>query len=602
MRRVACGLLLALVMAGAGCSGGDGGAGDRGLADPGDCVAIDLAASPDKIELMVDLADDFNSSDSADAGRDEDDCVFVRVQDKSSGLAESLLSNGWDEEIEGPRPVIWAPAASTWGAVLNQHVGSEMVDQAAERLMLSPLVIAMPRPMAEALGWPDTPVGFTDILALTREQQGWGAKGHPEWGPFRLGKTNPNFSTSGLAALVAQAYAATGKTTDLSTEDLDDPAVDDFARGVESAVVHYGETTLTFLNNWYRADQRGNPFQYVSAVAVEEKSVIDYNTGNPDGILDPGEEARPPREPLVAIYPEEGTLYADHPLYVPDADWVSDRERRAAQRFVDHVETTAVQEIVLEHGFRPGNPDVAVGAPIEPANGVDPEVPETLLDVPSPQVLADLLDNWSEQRKSARVLLLVDASGSMGDQGDPDSGETKLDLAKAAATQALDLFKDDDHVGLWVFSTELGDGTRNVLELQAPRRVGEIRESLAQSIDDLVPVSNTPLYEATEAAHDAALAEFDPTRINAVVLLSDGQNQDSDGADDRQQLESLLADLGAANEGQASQPVRVFAIAYGQDADMTTLRQIAEASSAAAYDAADATTIDRVLTEVISNF
>ena len=49
-----------------------------------------------------------------------------------------------------------------------------------------------------------TPVGFSDILDLARNQQGWGAFGHPEWGPFKLGKTNPNFSTSGLAALIAQ--------------------------------------------------------------------------------------------------------------------------------------------------------------------------------------------------------------------------------------------------------------------------------------------------------------------------------------------------------------------------------------------------------------
>ena len=55
--------------------------------------------------------------------------------------------------------------------------------------------------------------------------------------------------------------------------------------------MHYGDITLTFLNNWYRNDARGTSLTYVSAVAVEEKSVIDYNRGNPDGILDPGERA-----------------------------------------------------------------------------------------------------------------------------------------------------------------------------------------------------------------------------------------------------------------------------------------------------------------------
>ncbi|NEQ27778.1 MAG: hypothetical protein F6K28_54030, partial [Microcoleus sp. SIO2G3] len=41
-------------------------------------------------------------------------------------------------------------------------------------------------------GWPDEPIGFADILALSQDPEGWAAFGHPEWGPFRLGKTNPN--------------------------------------------------------------------------------------------------------------------------------------------------------------------------------------------------------------------------------------------------------------------------------------------------------------------------------------------------------------------------------------------------------------------------
>ena len=597
------GVCLAALVAVAACGGGgDGGDDDEGgLEDPGDCVAVDLASSPEKIELMEELADDFNGSDAADLG--DDGCAFVRVHRKSSGLAENLLATGWDESVEGPQPVIWSPAASTWGALLNQHTSSEMTDPRARQFMLSPLVIAMPRPMAEALGYPDTPIGFADILALTRDPNGWGGKGHPEWGPFRLGKTNPNFSTSGLSALVAQAYAATGKTSGLSSEDLDNPAVAQFATDVESSVVHYGDTTLTFLNNWYRADVRGNPLQYVSAAAVEEKSVIDYNTGNPDGILDPGEEAREPREPLVAIYPEEGTIYSNHPLFVLDADWVSAEERDAAQLFVDYAFTAENQEKVLRYGFRPGNPDVPVGDPISEENGVNPAVPDTLLEVPQPGVLADLLADWEVQRKSARVLLLVDVSGSMGDPGDASSGETKLDLAKAAAVQALEMFKDDDEVGLWTFSTELGpNGDQDTLEVQAPARVGDVREQLANQIRDLVPVANTPLYEATEEAYQAALDDYDATRINAVVVLSDGQNQDGDGTDDNDQLEQLLTTLQSSSEGQASRPVRVFTIAYGEEAEQPVLRQIADASAAAAYDASDPTTIDRVLDAVISNF
>ena len=43
-------------------------------------------------------------------------------------------------------------------------------------------------------------------------------------------------------------------------------------------------------------------------------------------------------------------------------------------------------------------------------------------------------------------------------------------------------------------------------------------------------------------------------------------------------------------------------IAYGGDADIETLRHIAEATNAAVYDASDPTTISKVFTAVVSNF
>jgi Ca-activated chloride channel family protein len=258
---------------------------------------------------------------------------------------------------------------------------------------------------------------------------------------------------------------------------------------------------------------------------------------------------------------------------------------------------------VLEYGFRPGIADVPVGAPITEANGVNPATPQTLLEVPEPEVLARLLDDWAVQRKSARVEIVIDVSGSMGDPGDPETGATKLDLAKDAAIAALDEFKEDDQVGLSIFSTELGDnGDQDVLELVPPSRIGDVREQLANRIRDLVPTNGTPLFSVTQRAYEEALADFDPTRINAVVVLSDGRNDDGEVADDRDQLTELIDTLQAGSEGQASRPVRVFPIAYGDDADLPTLRQIAEATSAAVYDSSDPTSIDKVFTAVVSNF
>ena len=48
--------------------------------------------------------------------------------------------------------------------------------------------------------------------------------------------------------------------------------------------------------------------------------------------------------------------------------------------------------------------------------------------------------------------------------------------------------------------------------------------------------------------------------------------------------------------------MRIFPIAYGADADLATLRRVAEATTGAAYDASNPTTINEVFTAVVSNF
>ncbi|MGH8924098.1 MAG: substrate-binding domain-containing protein, partial [Acidimicrobiia bacterium] len=315
----------------AACTSGDPITTDgTGVVVPGGCEEVPIATSPEKFTLFTSLAETFNATGTEFDG----ECAVITVYRASSGAAARMLAEGWPEDgSAGPLPVIWSPAASTWGAIVNERLaarGEEPIANDFERVMITPLVLGMPRPMAEALGWPEADIGWADILQLAADPEGWGALGHPEWGDFRLGKTNPNFSTSGLAATAATYYAATGKTVGLTEADLDDPEVLEFVRGVEAATVHYGDTTLTFLDNMYRADQEGRGLTYASAVAVEEVSIIAYNRGDP---ADTGTPGPAPRVPLVAIYPEEGTLYSDNPAYILDAPWVSDVARQAATAF-----------------------------------------------------------------------------------------------------------------------------------------------------------------------------------------------------------------------------------------------------------------------------
>lgn len=88
---------------------------------------------------------------------------------------------------------------------------------------------------------------------------------------------------------------------------------------------------------------------------------------------------------------------------------------------------------------------------------------------------------------------------------------------------------------------------------------------------------------------------YDPDRINAVVVLTDGQNEYPADNDRLRLIEDLTS-------GDQTKRVRVFTVAYGPKADLDVLRQIAQAGTGAAYDARRSRTIERVLDDVISNF
>jgi Ca-activated chloride channel homolog len=559
-----------------------------------DCVPLEVSVSTEKDELLAELAESYNTS-----GRTfgNGTCARVNTTGFTSGTAMDALANGWPTEtVEGrPSPQVWLPSTSMWVDLLRHNGrGSLIAPGAPKRVTTSVLVIAMPERMAKAVRAERDDPGWNDILDLATNNEGWAEVGHPEWGQFVLGRDNPNFSSSGLAASVATYFAAAGKQNGLTVEDLENAEVTRYVRGIDSSVLQYGNEATEFMRSLYDEDRRGDAdIPFVSAVLIQEQLVHLYNQGAPLGDLSARGAA--PRERMLAVHPREGTVEFDHP-YLTLAS-ASVEQRAAAQDFYAFLMEGAQQQRFIDFGFR------ALSDPTRPT----PQLAETvggstrdrqrLVDLPEPAMLHAIQDAWDGTRKLARVLLVLDVSGSMNDPANDKIATlgSKLEVLKPAAKRGLGLLGNRDQVGIWTFN----DTYREVLPISD---VGAVRPQLDGIIDSLVASGDTALHATTLAAKDALTQQIQDDHINAIVLLSDGRNHPEDSAGRARLLEQVAA------ENQESS-VRIFTIPYGADPDpdqrpdFELLDQIAERSKARYYDEAiDPTNIDEVMVSVFSNF
>ncbi|MEV0274284.1 extracellular solute-binding protein [Hamadaea sp. NPDC050747] len=551
--------------------------------DRTDCVAVDVVSSTEKNVLVAELADRYNHSNRRFGGQ----CAEVTVAGLTSGQAMEALAGDW-AAVAGssiPRPQVWLPTSSLWTDQL------QLRDRAAKRpeqtpgeypsIANSPLVIAMPATKARVLQQRGA-LGWGDILGMSGEE-GWGAFGKPEWKRFTFGKDNPRLSTSGLAATIATYYAATGTSSDLTDADVRAPQVTQFVRRIEANVSHYSDDVVDLLKSLAAADlstvEAGEPD--LSAVVTQEELVYLYNRGQ----LSPhiGDK---PHEPLVALFPKEGTFNLDHPYVVlPDA---SEAQRKGAADFLAFLQDKPQQRAFAGLGFRDHQ---QVAAPeLTAVVGGHESDQRPYFKPPSPTVVQGILDSWATLRKKANILMTLDVSGSMTNKV---GAKTRLEVATAAAKKGLGLLNSADQVGLWSFSSEKQGSGAAPYQQQVPLSRLDLAR-FADRLGGLRAGGATALYTTIRAAHRYMLDHYDRTRINAVVVLTDGENEYAKDAN----LARLLKDVAL----DPDRPVKIFCIAFDEGSDLATLEAIAKATSGKAFDARDPQLIDDAFVKLLSSF
>ena len=495
--------------------------------DPNNAT-LTLAYTPDKAELMRTLVDRFNAQNLR-----TDDRQAMQVQ-----LVELTPDAMIEEALAGPSFQAMSPDSSLWIDQLDRRWGQAQQAEAGAiassligesvRFAVSPVVIAAWEDTARSLGWPGQAAGWQSIQQRAADDPG-----------FRWSHPSTNVA-SGLLATLAEFYAGAGKTRGLTEQDATAQSTLDYVAAIERTVKFYGEGEAAIMQ---RIQQEGRSF--LDAFVAQEHLVVNYNRQNP-------------RDRLVALYPAEGTLWADHPLALLETGAVTDNQRQTWRALRDYVQSADAQQIVLEAGFRPADLSLSLaGSPIALANGVDPSQPQTTLQVPGPAVVDVVQNVWQYTKRKANIFLVVDTSGSM-------EGE-KMAAAQAALREFMAQIKgDQERVGL----VEFGSTVNNIAALD---ELANNRSQIDSSIDSLQAYGNTALLDGVRTAYVRLQQINDPERINAIVVMTDGRENNSYTT-----LRELQREIQRGNSQGV--PVVIFAIAFGDDADYDVLRAIAETS------------------------
>ena len=275
------------------------------------------------------------------------------------------------------RLTVWSPASSIWVPYINtkwRSVTGNDYDIAIDwsPLVLSPVVLT---------GWgafmeQHEVTGFMDLYQLAKEGV-----------DFNYGHPDPLLSNGGTMTVVLEfAEAAGKKPEDLTVEDLKNETVIEIVRTIESKAIYYGKST-GFLGAW-AAENGPDAIQFFG---IYENVVLDNSL----------KALKKWNDPLVAIYPEKGTLIADHPFVILNGTWIDNWQRFAAGQYLFFLLKPEIQELAETHGFRPASSSVPLDQEVfNPSNGVQYEIRVPVLKPLKGEVMEAIFTAWVRVRNT----------------------------------------------------------------------------------------------------------------------------------------------------------------------------------------------------------
>lgn len=252
--------------------------------------------------------------------------IALDFQPYGSGDSLIGLLNG---EI---KPTIWSPASNIWVPILNTKwqqltLKDNLIAPNFTRLIYSPVVIATWEKF-----YSEHPFnGIQDLyqMALNSSIE------------MKMAHTDARESNSGFMTSVMIASSILQKNpANITVQDLSNQTVIDYMRTLESKVIFYGKST-GFLGKYLRDNGPSD----LQIAFLYENLIKDYSANAQDKW----------GEKIIAVYPEEGSLFSDHPFCILDADWVTPEQKFVAEEYLNFLSSSDIIREAIHVGFRPLN-------------------------------------------------------------------------------------------------------------------------------------------------------------------------------------------------------------------------------------------------------
>ena len=484
-------------------------------------------------------------------------CVAVTVSGVNSATMASAVAGEHKVSLTGlgtaPQsvkvPDLWIPDSSTWLLRLKAEAPG-FVPSDTKPVAQSPVVVAMPKPIAESVGWPKKKLSWNDLIKQMLTSAN-----------LRTGMVEPFRDAAGLVSLVALGQAA-GR--DEKSQATKVQAIKTLAKGSSALREELIET-------FPRSADPNEVARSLGAAPLSEEDVVAYN-------------ANKPPVPLVPLYLTPNPPPLDYPYAImPEVDL---QKSAAANALRGQLATATFKNALGAAGLRA--PDGSYGAgfarplgapdaspPVRDGGSGEANGGGTAAAGMDASALSQVLGSWAAITLPGRVLAVFDVSGSMKELVPTAGNKSRAAVTRAAAATGLSMFDDQWAVGVWLFSTEM-DGAKPYKPIVPIKPLASARQELQESISQITPKEDgdTGLYDTVLDAYRTVKDSWKPGMVNSVILFTDGKNDNPNGISQ----EKLVAEL--KRQTDPTKPVRLVIIGIGDEVDEAELQAIVKPTPA----------------------